>query len=216
MIKQLLIAVLIGLSINLNSCVSYPGSDSIIVANAKNYTNEGIQAYQNADWYRAQQLFLKAKLLYQSVDDQQGILSSYTNLIEVALSTKDFKSAQNYLTLASEMIIAPELNHFKNRINLLYSHLFILNKQYARAEQQLQSLLPKFLGNEVESTTDDIQIAAIANRTKLAFLQEQEQELWTQRYAKILSRDGSATPSMRARLLRFQALYLVKVTTGIN
>jgi tetratricopeptide (TPR) repeat protein len=55
---------------------------------------------------------------------------------------------------------------------------------------------------------DAIQMSAIANRTKIAFMNNQDEALWVLRYAKALKIADSKDYDLEARLLRFQSSLL--------
>jgi len=80
-------------------------------------------------------------------------------------------------------------------------------KKTPLAKSLLQSLLPEFDESTLPSAPDIIQIAAIANRTKIAFIQNKI--LWTQRYANGLKLLADNNYGLEARLLRFQSLSLI-------
>lgn len=179
-----------------------------LLKDAEKYNNEGVQAFLAAHRQRAERLFGRALRLYQSIDDQQGILRTYINLIEVALSARDFQTAQKYLARASRMVQSGELKIYQNRIRLLSSQLAMQLHRFSEAEQLLQPLLPEFSRTHTDSVPDPVQLAAIANRTRIAFAQQLNAALWTQRYADALTVTKSEAPDLEGRLLRFQAALL--------
>ncbi len=67
--------------------------------------------------------FNKALLLYQGVDDQEGVLLSSINLAEVALAQHDDAAATHYLTLAGRIATDDFFQHYQPRISLLYGRL---------------------------------------------------------------------------------------------
>jgi tetratricopeptide (TPR) repeat protein len=81
-------------------------------------------------------------------------------------------------------------------------------KQIAQAERLLQPLLPAFDDAILTTITDAIQMSAIANRTKIAFMHNQDEALWVLRYAKALEISAIKDYDLEARLLRFQSSLL--------
>lgn len=192
----------------LTGCASNSGTKPTVVLDAESYTNKGIQAFSEADWIQAKGLFTGALSLYQGIDDQQGVLYSHINLAEVALSVNDYSSTQRHLNLAAEIVKIIRLPDYQARIKLLYALNALKQNKMIRAEAFLQSLLPRFDGVTPTTIPDEIQMAAIANRTKIAFVQKLDEQLWTQRYANALKLLANKKPELEARLLRFQAILL--------
>lgn len=206
--KRLLGFYLVLFSIVLTSCTSMPDTKPTVILDAKSYTNEGIQAFLEADWNLSKGLFTRALSLYQGIDDQQGVLFCQINLAEVALSVNDYPATQRHLDLASEISKNTSLQLYQARINLLYALNALKQKKTTQAEDILQSLLPVFDGDTPGTIPDNIQITAIANRTKIAFVQKLDEAIWTQRYANALKLSSIKNPNLEARLLRFQSSLL--------
>ncbi len=201
--------LLVVLMLVLGGCSVQP-SRPIIINDAERLSNEGVRAFQEADWYRAQQLFSRSLLLYQGTDNQLGILLSYINLIEVALAAGDFQTTEKNLIIAAEMTRSDELKVYQNRVRLLFSKFAIKTRQFSKAQQFLSVLLPEFNGSEIKSAPDLIQLSAIANRTHVAFEQNLDAELWTKRYEYALKVTDVDTRAYQGLLLRFQAKLLLR------
>lgn len=176
-----------------------------VIRDAEGYTSEGMQAFRAAQWLRAQWLFNRALSLYEGIDDQQGVVTSHINLAEVSLSVRDHETTRRHLDRASKISSDPSLKQFQNRIQLNYALNALQQNQIKEAENFLQPLLPAFEGVEPTTAPDTVQLAAIANRAKIAFIQEQDEELWTQRYENAIKRSTIDNPDFEARLLRFQS-----------
>ncbi len=196
---------LIVFNIALASCGSISATQKTVIVNADSYMNDGVNAFAQAEWDRAKWLFNKALTLHQSVDDQQGILFSHINLAEVALSTREFQTAQTHLDRAAVITQTASLQPFQRRVTLLSAQSAIKQQNYVQAEKILQSLLPEFKELTPDKLLDIIELTAIANRTKIAFLQKQDESLWTQRYANAMEQSADKSPDLENRLLRFQA-----------
>jgi tetratricopeptide (TPR) repeat protein len=190
------------------SCGGHTASKPAVVLDAENYTNEGMQAFAESNWQRAQRLFAKALLLYQGIDDQQGVLQSHINLAEVALSVRDYQASQRHLDQATNIIRTKSLSPYQQRIALLYALQALQQNQIVQAEHLLLSLLPVFHNSTPVTIPDAIQMSAIANRTKIAFMNNQDEALWVLRYDKALKISDSKDYDLEARLLRFQSSLL--------
>jgi hypothetical protein len=208
MIKRSLILCLLCLNFGLISCGGHTASKPAVVLDAESYTNEGIQAFADSNWQRAQRSFTRALSLYQGIDDQQGVLQSHINLAEVALSARDYQASQRHLDQATHIIRTKSLSPYQRRISLLYALQALQQKQIVQAERFLQPLLPAFDGAIPATIPDAIQMSAIANRTKIAFMNNQDEALWVLRYAKALKISDIKDYDLKARLLRFQSSLL--------
>lgn len=183
-----------------------------ILLNAENHTNQGLQAYSEVKWKSAKKYFSQALLLYQAMDNQQGILTSHINLAEVSLSVNDYIVAKDHLKQAKFISKQEALLGYQSRITLLYAIISLQKKQIAEAIILLQTLLPKFEDIKLLAIPDDIQTIAIINRTKIAFAQNKNESLWTSRYAEALKLSTNKNANREAQLLRFQSK--LQITQG--
>lgn len=189
----------------LESCGNSVVNRPVLLSDAENYTQDGLQAYLDAKWGRADSLFSKSLSLYQGIDDQSGVLYSYINLAEVALSTGDYLKVEKHLDQAGLIAKKDQFKDAQARITLLYSLSALKQNQLIRAESLLKSLLPKFEGEQLIGTANAIQLAALVNRTKIAFKNKKNESLWTSRFESVLNRSAENSPELEARLFRFQA-----------
>ena len=190
------------------SCGGHTASKPAVLMDAESYTNEGMQAFAESNWQRAQRSFTHALSLYQGIDDQQGVLQSHINLAEVALSVRGYQASQRHLDQAADIIRTQSLSPYQQRIALLYALQALQQNQIVQAEHLLLSLLPVFHNATPATIPDAIQMSAIANRTKIAFMSNQDEELWVLRYAKALDISDSKDYELEARLHRFQSSLL--------
>jgi tetratricopeptide (TPR) repeat protein len=208
MIKRSLILCLLCVNFILISRGGHPATKPAVLLDAENYTNEGMQAFAESNWQRAQRLFTRALSLYQGIDDQRGVLQSHINLAEVALSVRDYQASQRHLDQATDIIRTKSLSPYQQRIALLYALQALQQKHIVQAEHILLSLLPVFHNSTPVTIPDTIQMSAIANRTKIAFMNNQDEALWILRYAKALEIYDIKDYDLEPRLLRFQSSLL--------
>ena len=194
----------------LTACGGNVVTKPAVLQDAESFTNGGLEAFADANWNNAQLLFTRALSLYQGIDDQQGILYSHINLAEVALSRRKYSTVERHLDVAADIAKKASLQQYQGRISLLYALNALQQKKTALAESKLQPLLPEFDGDNPVTIPDTIQIAAIANRTKIAFVQKQGEQLWTLRYANALKLSAVNNPDLEARLLRFQSSLMLQ------
>lgn len=195
-------------NIFLGACATSIDTRPSIILDAEAYTSEGFHEFTENQWSRAQNSFSKALMLYQSVDNQQGVILMHINLAEVALALDDSAVCQNHLDEAINKVNHATLADLQSRIIFLYARNALKQNRSTEAESLLQRLLPEFDQQTPVDKPSDLQLAAIASRTRLAFVQEQDEWLWTQRYANALDKSASKNPAFQARLLRFQARWL--------
>lgn len=173
--------------------------------NAESYTDDAMQAYADEDWVRAQRLFNHVLFLYQGIDDRPAVLACHINLVEVALAVHDNQAAHKHLSQAANIVKTDALENYQPRITLLYARVAMQQKQMTKAADFLQEILPEFKGEEAVVMPDAIQLVAIASRTEIAFVQKQNESLWTQRYANALKKSDIKNTDLEAGLLRFQS-----------
>jgi len=189
----------------LSSCGGSSATKPTLLWNAESYTDDAMQAYADEDWVKSQRLFIRALSLYQGIDDRLAVLACHINLVEVALAVHDNQAANKHLSLAADIVKTDALKNYQPRITLLYAQLAIQQKKMTKAAGFLQEILPAFKGEEAVAMPDAIQLVAIVSRTEIAFVQKQDESLWTHRYANILKKSVNKNADLEARLLRFQS-----------
>jgi len=201
---------LVLLCLALSSCGGSSVSKPARLTNAEIYTEEAVNAYEDEEWSRAQQLFNQSLTIYQGIDDRTGVLVSHINLVEVALARHDLQSAQKHLIVAEDIVKTEGIGAYQARITLLYALVAIQQDEMTKGNGFLQQLMPEFKGGELVDGIDAIQLAAIASRTELAFTQKQDESLWVLRFANALKKAVNEKMTLKARLLRFQSLLLIQ------
>ena len=185
-------------------CEGNPVRKPSVIENAGRYSQDAIQAYDDEQWILAKHLFNRALRLYQGVDDQEGVLATHINLVEVALSAHDYQEAKHYLNWLN--------NNAKDqgqRVVLLNALFALQQKKMTEATVFLQQLLPKFDGDNLLVSLDGIQLTAVATQTKVAFAQKQDEALWVSRYAHALKKVNNKDEVRKALLYRFRSRLLV-------
>ena len=189
----------------LSSCGGSSATKPTLLWNAESYTDDAMQAYADEDWVKSQRLFIRALSLYQGIDDRLAVLACHINLVEVALAVHDNQAANKHLSLAADIVKADALKNYQPRITLLYAQVAMQQNKMTEAAGFLQEILPAFKGEEAVAMPDAIQLVAIVSRTEIAFVQKQDESLWTHRYANILKKSVNKNADLEARLLRFQS-----------
>ncbi len=160
--------------------------------------DQGIYHYNNNNYAQAMHSFEKALLQYRSIDNPRGIANSSLNLAKTHMAINNNQRAADYLVRASAVIKQAQLLQLEQHLQLLNSSLAIKTEQYDQALTELETML---LANNI-----NIKLAALKNRTNIAFLQNQnDKKKWLQQYKALQNRHPENTASHQARILRFEA-----------
>lgn len=160
--------------------------------------DQGVQQYNNNDYQRAISYFEKSLLQYRSIDNQTGITQCSLNLAKSLMAINNDQLAAEYLIKADAIIKKEKLDGLSEHLQLLKSSLAIRETSYEAALQELEPVL--------NSTNPTTQLAALKNRTKIAFIKnDNNKQLWLDKYKTQQLKTPEATKSHQARILRFEA-----------
>ena len=191
--------ILLTMLMQLSACASQPteklpellGEANILISN-------GVEQYNLANYTKAMALFEQAMYIYRSIDNPSGIASAYINLAKTAITQHDLYRAQHWLTQTRAIVDAEQLNALQHHITIIESSIAIEKNELENAKVILNDLLD----NSNKNIDTETRLAAVQNRTRIAFAENQDAQAWTTRYASLLSEDH---PHAQARLARFQA-----------
>ena len=159
--------------------------------------DQGIYDYDNNNYADAINKFEKALLQYRSIDNQLGIANSCLNLATAYMAINNNHIAAQYLIRADTIIRQSSLDGLNEHLSLLKSSLAINDGIYDHAVQELDEVL--------DSKKTMIKLAALKNRTTIAFLRSDNDRLqWLEKY-KVLQEQNPGNQSHSARILRFEA-----------
>ncbi|MCW8851174.1 MAG: hypothetical protein OQK44_00795 [Gammaproteobacteria bacterium] len=159
--------------------------------------DQGIYNYNINNYAAAINKFEKALLQYRSIDNQPGIANSCLNLATTYMAINNNQIAAQYLARADAIIKQSMLDGLNEHLSLLKSSLAINNGLYDHAVQELDKVL--------DSKDTTIKLAALKNRTTIAFLRSDKDRLqWLEKY-KVLQDQNPDNQSHSARILRFEA-----------
>ncbi len=160
--------------------------------------DHGIYNYKNNNYPKAIHEFERALLQYRSIDNQPGIANSCLNLAMTYMAINNNQTAADYLVKANLVIDQAQLSQLKEHQRLLNSSLAIKNKLYDHALQELNSVL--------SSENITIKLAALKNRTTIAFMKNDSDRVkWLAQYKKLQKNNSEYSSSHLARILRFEA-----------
>ena len=159
--------------------------------------DQGISQYNINNYSEAIDQFEKALLQYRSIDNQAGIANSCLNLAKTHMAINHNQLAAEYLLRANTVIEQASLAELDGYLFLLRSSLAINTDMYDQAIQDLDKV--------IDDKDPAIELAAVMNRTKIAFLRNDSDKLqWLEKYKTLQSRHPDKR-SHAARILRFQA-----------
>jgi len=169
-----------------------------LIEQADKTISSGVFSYNQADYVRAEELFTKALYLYRGIDNPEGIASSCINLARTTLSRGDTEAARQWIDSAKRVIETGGTDRLNNHVIIVSSSIAIETGEYDAAKSLLAPLL-----DEADKTIDlPTRLAALQNRTRIAFAENSEAAMWTERYAKLITLDETLH---QARLARFRA-----------
>ena len=160
--------------------------------------DQGVYHYNNNNYPKAIHEFEKALLQYRSIDNQPGIANSCLNLAKTYMAINNNLTATEYLSKANSVIEQTQLTQLNEHLHLLNSSLAIKNTLYEQALQELNLVLT--------SKNTSIQLAALKNRTAIAFIKnDSDKQQWLEQYKTLQNSKPENTSSHLARILRFEA-----------
>lgn len=168
---------------------------------AQKRLGSGVEHYQSQHYRDAYQQFVQALNQYRLLDHPQGIVASSINIARVLHAVGNDDAARRWLRKARELnrqYQPPGRAQLAQHITLLEIATAMAHKQDNNDDataQRLENLIS-------DSRDEDIRLAALQLRTRLAQQTGGDFIGWLQRYTKAVeNREGAH----RARLLRFQA-----------
>ena len=198
MIKRLLLITVF----SLNACTSTPDIRPHAVIQSEKIMQQGLKAYQQDRYLQAINSFNKALVLYQSIDQQNGILLARINLIESALAISRFDLAeQNFALLGNTEFLQPGLN---SKIILLKAHNFFLQERYHEAQQTLDPLLPQL--PDIYDKPSPKQINLLLTKTIFAiFALSADADSWFKQLDTVIVENSNINIKQKALFKRLSA-----------
>lgn len=158
--------------------------------------DQGIQKYNDNDYQLAITYFEKSLLQYRSIDSATGIAQSSLNMAKALMAINNDQLAAEFLLKADTVIQQENISHLTEHLQLLKSSLAIREADYDNALQELETVL-----NSSNTTT---RLAALKNRTKIAFINHDDKQTWLNNYKSLQQKTPASTRSHQARILRFE------------
>lgn len=184
----------------LNACSGGPAEKPLPVSitSPARLLDKGVSHYENNNYAEAIDQFEKALLQYRSIDNQTGIAKSCMNLAKTYMAINNNQTAAEYLAIANTVIKQASLDELNDHLHLLNSSLAINKGLFDHALQELTPVL--------SSKNTITKLAALKNRTRIAFLQDSsDRQQWLEKYKSLQQNNAENTSSHLARILRFEA-----------
>lgn len=192
--------ILISLAILITACSGGPPDKPALdsLTSPANLLDQGINHYNSNNYPKAIRSFERSLRQYRSIDNQPGVASSCMNLAKTYMAINNNRAAAEYLSKANTIIKQEKLQQLNEHLYLLKSSLAINNALYDDALQELKFVL--------SSNKSDIKLAALKNRTTIAFIKKDaDKQQWLEKYKTQQNRSAQNTASHLARILRFEA-----------
>ena len=178
-----------------------------LIEQADTTISNGVASYNQADYTTAEKLFTRALYRYRGIDNPEGIAASCINLAKTRLSLGDTAAATQWIDSAQQAIETGAPGHLQSHVSIVRSSIAIETRDYETAKRLLAPLL-----DEADKSIDHpTRLAALQNRTRIAFAENSEAAAWTERYAKQVTAND---PLQQARLARFRAVLSTDNETG--
>jgi len=166
---------------------------------ANSFIAKGVVLYSRQKYSESTVEFTRALNAYQRFDYVEGLAESYLNLAKSEIAQNNISNAQNYLQHLESLIKENNFSSMKVYADIMHSSIAIdLNKYY-----QVIEIANKYLGLTGENETnlaDNIYMALLTNRVKVAVFDKNEADKWVNIYDTRVAKNNF----YQARLLRFK------------
>lgn len=194
------------LALTLAACVHEPApSRPDLIDRAEGQLAAGVAMHEQGRYDLALRTFQQALQLFGSFDHTDGMTRAHLDIAECCLESGDTECAIAHLGRARALVSTVQGSDLTRQLDIVEASVAIENGEYPRASQILDPYTARFTTDKSDARSDMLDLAALASRTRVAHLAEQDASLWTDRYARALSRLDPVPPLHRARLLRFEA-----------
>jgi tetratricopeptide (TPR) repeat protein len=197
---------LAGTALVLAACVHEPPpSRPDLINRAEGQLAAGVAMHEQGRYDHALRNFQQALALFGSFDHADGMARAHLDISETCLESGDSACASAHLGRTRALVSSVQGTDLPRQLDIVEASVAIEEGNFPRATQILDPLTARFTADKANVRPDMLELAALASRTRVAHLTEQEASLWTDRYARALSSLNPVPPLHRARLLRFEA-----------
>lgn len=202
MTKNIVLILMLAIS----ACTSTPDTRPYALTQSEQLMQQGIKAYQQDNYSQASKSFNDAIILYQSIDDQHGILLAQINLIKSSLAISQFALAEQIFTTLNDNTATPAL---RAQITALRAHSLFLQQNYPAALHTFAPLLSQL--SDRHAPVNNTQIKLLLMQTKYAlFARTPDAPTWFERLSAVMAGNtqlSSAQLALFNRLAAHNALH---------
>ncbi len=189
------------LILSITACTGTLDTRPDVFIQSERLMQQGISAYRQDNYPQASKAFNKAINLYQSIDDQQGILLAHINLIKSRLAISQFTQAEQTLANLNTRMAPPAL---RAQITALQAHALFLQQNYKSALQTFAPLLQQIPKNHAPMSNAQIQWLMLQTKYAL-FAHTADAPAWFDRLTTALSKHDNSSPLQTALFNRLGA-----------
>jgi len=195
--RRLIVPTLCVFLLTLSACASAPITDTSPTSfkKASALLHHGVTLFAEYDYEKSHLAFEQALIEYRRIDNPEGIAKSCLGLAKIAQTMNKPIMRDRYLNNAERLIKRYALTYLHGHLAIQKSASLINEQQFVPAKTQLKPYL--------NSQTIAIKLAALQNRTRIAFSESNEDRTyWLQQYSIAITDKLS---DHAARALRFEA-----------
>jgi tetratricopeptide (TPR) repeat protein len=194
-------SALLILMLALNACTSTPDTRPYALTQSEQLMRQGITAYQQDHYAQASKSFNNAIILYQSIDDQHGVLLAQINLIKSTLAISQFTQAEQVFSTLNDKAATPAL---RAQITALRAHHLFLQQKYLAALHTFAPLLKQL--SDRYAPVNNTQIKRLLMQTKYAlFAQATDASAWFERLSAVIPGNTQVSNAQLALFHRLAA-----------
>jgi tetratricopeptide (TPR) repeat protein len=200
-------AGLISLLLIIQACAGAAEYRPKALIDAESYLQQGTVAYYDDEYPLAADNFSKALKIYLSIDNYQGMIDSYTNLMETSMAIGNFFMAREQMQKIEEMLATNKDKNNRVRVTLLKVKLLFNEHNYALSLAEITPLLPEFDQHQQAQQPDANTLNILSSMALLAVTSgNKDAKLWLERFElALMSREKNANERYQALLLRLKA-----------
>ncbi|BCG65953.1 MAG: hypothetical protein methR_P3825 [Methyloprofundus sp.] len=211
MTKSALLIIMLVIS----ACSSTPDPRPYALTQSEQLMQQGISAYQQDNYPQASKSFNAAITLYQSIDDQHGVLLAQINLIKSNLAISQFALTEQIFSTLNTNTATPAL---RAQIIALRAHSLFLQQNYPAALHTFAPLLKQL--SDRHAPVNNAQIKLLLMQTKYAlFARTPDAPIWFQRLSTVMTDNtqvSSAQLALFNRLAAHNALHAGRHTQALT
>jgi len=188
------------LSCLLISCASsHDKPDPYWLKLANEYSANGVSLYERQRYKASSVEFMRAYNAYQRFDYVKGTSQSLLNLAKVEIAQRNYVQANTYLHKLDLLILDNNFTNLSVHVDIMRSSIAINENNLKLALEIIGKYIP-VNGNNQLQLDNELYMALLTNRLRLAFMKKQDIDNWINTYSNHAGEDSL----YQARLYRFK------------